>query len=169
MGGMKEMNRVEMSRRVFVHFIIFLFLLGACDSEAMEKATDDVLVPSRNSQELPSTFQGISIEIKQDNHTGNITEILVLFKNTTDYEAAYESAFSIEKKADGKWYTIPFEAGTGFGDINYLLPPNATELQTYQLSSLQKEMTPGEYRFVKNFSIGIFREKTLAAEFNVIE
>lgn len=154
--------------------IATLSLMTAC------QLNEEQLTEEASIQNLFSSKNGITLETEKEKYKTLDNEITVNIQNENGIPFSFGEEFSIQKNIDGTWYVVPFKEGM---DMFYLvgtrLKPKSSTTQTILLNRLENNLSPGEYRLVKNFSDpsdyfldGRDREfggVTLAAPFEVID
>lgn len=76
------------------------------------------------------------------------SEITVTISNDSGEEFVYGEYYSLQKKIDGSWYTMPvWEDNIGFADIACILPSGERVTKTYDCS-IFGPLKPGEYKLV---------------------
>lgn len=165
-----------MLKKNFLVSILYLsvvsFLLAACNS-SVENATgntNEKLTEKAEYQELPNSQHGITLATEKDQYLTTEKELKVTIQNDSNSEFFYGRQFSIEKKIDDIWYTVPFNNNL-FEDIGIILRPKESTQETISLERLKDKLSQGEYRLSKSFEFksDITEEKqfTLVAPFKV--
>ena len=106
----------------------------------------------QKSEDLPSEKNGISLSFVsfEDNL------VTVSLKNDSDADFFYGEYYSLQKKIDGEWYTLPYKmTNWGFVDIGLWLPAGETSEEICDLTpygTLEK----GTYRIEKEGLVAEF-------------
>lgn len=139
---------------------IFLLTVG-CRQSALNPKD---LTPSPYSESISSV---IEIRIKEAQIKADTEKITLTFENTTDEELTFGFEQELEIKLDGKWYAVPLNENSAWNEMAGMLAPNAAGEQIFALSGFYKEIVPGNYRIVKNFT-GAKGAETAAVEFTIL-
>lgn len=87
-------------------------------------------------------------------------KVKVQITNNSEEEFTYGEYYSLQKRIDGHWYTMPIQAqNVGFHDIARILSAGESAEETYDIS-IFGALEPGEYRLVV---------EEISAEFAVID
>lgn len=148
-------------KSVLVSFIIIMIcFLSACQEESAKPASENNLIEAK-TQEIPSSRDGLSLELEQNDYPITEKEITGIYTNHTEQELSYGKGFSVEKNIEGIWYYLQFNEDYGITDEGHLLPPGKEVKETYSLNELESAVEPGRYRVIKRFGA-----RGIAAEFN---
>lgn len=144
----------------FILLIAFVFSLAACDKNE--------LVPSEYDE--VNSLEGFRVTSLEDSIT--TTGMTLRYENSTDSEITYGQSFVLEKEENGNWFRVPtIIEDYGFEDIGYIVSPQSTAEETIDWKWLYGEISPGEYRIIKEFLIveepGDYETYPIAVEFEI--
>ena len=117
--------------------------LGAKDVRFYQKADD-----------MTNEKNGIAISFVS--YKKNI--VTVRLKNNTDEQYIYGEYFTLQKRIDGVWYTIPPKTDFAFNDLGYVLEPGGESEAKCDLT-LYGDLGPGLYRLEKEDVVTEFEVK----------
>lgn len=126
-------------------FLIFSFVLSACQQKPE-------WAESKNQEDIPSSSDGITIQLEKEQYATKDIEIKFTLRNESETTFLYGTYFSLEKNINGVWYEVPLKEGMAFSDIGYYLLPDQTESDTIYLNLFGEKLSPGRYRFIKDFN-----------------
>lgn len=93
-----------------------------------------------------SDVEGIFVEIVGINIYPDITSLVVLWNNKTEYTATYGNTYSIERLENGEWVDCSLKDNI-FTLIGYELKTNETVNKEYRLTDMYDISKSGTYRF----------------------
>lgn len=111
--------------------ILSLLSLAGCQTD------DSHIKEEAPIQERPHSNSGIHLSTEKEIYTASDDEIAVNIENESPMEFSYSDYFAIEKKMNGKWYSVPFKEET-FKGIGTLLQPKTSLSQPLSLGRLKK-------------------------------
>lgn len=125
-------------------FIISSFLLAACQQEPER-------IKSRNQEDIPSSVEGITIKLEEEQYTTPDTETKLTLHNNSKTTFIYGKEFLLEKKVNGTWYEISLKEDIGFTAEAYSFASGQRESQTISLDIFSEKLSTGHYRIIKDF------------------
>src|SRR5690606_13286109 len=140
--------------------IIMICFLSACQEDSVKSAPENNLIEAK-TQEIPSSRDGLSIQLEQTDYSIMEKEIIGIYTNRSEQELSYGKGFSVEKNIEGTWYYLQFNEDYGITDEGHILPSGKEAKETYSLNELEAAVEPGKYRIIKRFGA-----RSIAAEFN---
>ena len=129
-------------------------LFTACQSnEDKEKnQIHNIMLEKAEHQELQNSQNGITLVMEKKQYLTTDKELTATIQNDSDIEISYGRHFSIQKKIDNTWYSVPFKTDL-FEDIGLRLSPHEITQETFSLVRLKDALSPGEYRLLKSFNV----------------
>lgn len=124
--------------------VILLLTVGCGQSGGTKEPTE-----SRTDEKFSSA---IEITIKETDVKTDTERINLIFTNTTDEEFIFGLDQQLEIKRGGEWHTVPLNENSAWNEIACILAPNGTGEQVFALNGFYKEIVPGDYRIIKEFS-----------------
>ena len=115
-----------------------------------------------------TSYDGVTLEIKSIDYSGEYIKLNTEWKNTTLHEVIYGAAYTVERYVDGDWISS-MRADVSFIEIAYVLSPLGSQDKSYtlQFADISKE---GTYRIKTSCHVHDGDEVTyvtLYATFNV--
>jgi hypothetical protein len=159
---------------IFVLSAMSLFFTACQPNEDKEKNPIHTIMKDKaEHQDLPNSKNGITMKMEKEQYLTTDKELSATFQNNSDIVFSYGRHFSIEKKVDNTWYSIPFTTDL-FGDIGLQLNPHEITQEKISLIRLKDALSPGEYRLLKSFNefnneLSEENQVTLATIFKVKE
>lgn len=152
-------------KKFLILLLVAVFLCAAGCSPADRDRT--ILSPSGNIQ---TEFPGMTVCIEAVNTSNGATELEVLWRNKTAYDAIYGESYAIERLENGQWVSCE-KADAIFIAIGYQLKAGDETSKTYTVSDLFDVSLPGTYRFKTSCHIYTSTQEStpceLTAEFTV--
>lgn len=103
-----------------------------------------ILFMEEEEKEVPDSAGGVSMAVERI----SASEIVVTITNDSEEEFVYGEYYSLQKKTDGNWYTMPVWADNiGFPDIANILPAGGSVTKSYDYQ-IFGPLKPGEYKLV---------------------
>lgn len=118
------------------NILALLVLLCACS------------VPSPYS-DLEKTTVSVVLETQYPVYAPDVEEIGVTIRNHSGEMIEYGADWSMEVKRGGGWMTLPFKDNVGWIALAYGLADGASSSFTVNTGILEKPLTAGDYRIVK--------------------
>ncbi len=115
-----------------------------------------------------SDVEGVFVEIEGINIYPDITSLVVLWNNMTEYRVTYGNSYSIERLENGEWVDCSLKDNI-FTLIGYDLKANETANKEYRLTDMYDVSKSGTYRFLSTcyLDMGNNKECNVWAEFIV--
>ncbi|WP_046175675.1 immunoglobulin-like domain-containing protein [Domibacillus indicus] len=145
-----------MRKGVFFFFFLLCLGLAACG-----KNPDEQLEEAKQ-QAVPAEHKEISMKAGQNSYPPDEETISIEIQNSSKQEVMYGKHFTMDKKVDGVWRTVPFEDGAAFIEVALFIPPGEMAVEEVTLSLFKQPLSEGIYRIVK--TVG---GESLAAEFSI--
>lgn len=142
---------------MFCLAVLLLAVAGCQNSD--QGSVDQNLSEEAFVQEMPSEKGGFQLSVEQNEYTPSAKTITAIATNKSDEKVESNQAIFIEKNVDGVWYQFPYTE-PHFEEMLRFLPPGESHTFDIQVSELENELTPGNYRVV---------HEELAAPFEVAE
>ncbi len=92
-------------------------------------------------------YEGITLELLSLDRNENGLSLTIKWKNGTDKEAIYGSAFYIDRFQGGTWIPCNMNENLCFTAIAYILEPNSEREETYHLTGVYDLPDTGTFRF----------------------
>lgn len=103
-----------------------------------------ILFMEKEETDVPDSAGGVSMAVEHI----SAGEIIVTITNDSEEEFVYGEYYSLQKKIDGSWYTMPVQADNiGFPDIANILPAGGSVTKSYDYQ-IFGPLKPGEYKLV---------------------
>lgn len=103
-----------------------------------------ILFMKKEETDVPDSAGGVSMAVERI----SASEIAVTITNDSEEEFTYGEYYSLQKKIDGNWYTMPvWTDNIGFPDIANILPPGGSVTKSYDYQ-IFGPLEPGEYKLV---------------------
>lgn len=141
-----------------ISLIIICLLIVACGNKDLKDKTEEVI---NNIKELQ-----VEMKTKEGKYNLPIDKIIIDIKNNGNKDVVYGASYSIEEYKDQRWEQIPFKDGVAFIEIAYVLQPGIGKEEIINLDNLEKKITKGKYRIIKEFYIDDKKEN-IKCEFTV--
>lgn len=107
-------------------------------------AEHNLLFMKKEETDVPDQAGGVSMAVERISGS----KITVAIHNDSGEEFLYGEYYSLRKKIDGSWYTMPIWADNiGFPDIAHILPPGESAVETYDYN-IFGPLEPGDYKLV---------------------
>ncbi len=94
-----------------------------------------------------SDVEGVFVQVEGINIYPDITSLVVLWNNMTEYRVTYGNSYSIERLENGEWVDCSLKDNI-FTLIGYDLKANETVNKEYRLTDMYDVSKPGTYRFL---------------------
>ena len=107
-----------------------------------------------------SSIKGVSISVKE--YTLAHTDVVIIIKNETDSDIETGTAFSIDKKVNGKWMKLKTKHDTFWNLISIIIPSNSEREFEYNWEDMYGKLEKGTYRLIKEIN-----SKKIAVEFEL--
>ncbi len=157
----------------FLLAFVLLLSLAACQASDPVGKQIDADELSMEMGQTHTDYEGIEVQIANAvwGETGFVLKVKWI--NNTPNEAIFGASYIIERKDGEEWVSCQTVDDLVFNALAYVLAPNQTREETYQVSSTFDVSKVGTYRFHSDFSVGDengdHNHQTVWAEFTLSE
>lgn len=134
------------------YMLAFCAAMTACSLMAMIASAEDGKnrLSAEIGQEETAQSSGITMEMEYQVYEKNVPWISFKIMNATGEDAFYSEAYQLERYDNGSWETVSMDGM--FHDIAYSLPANSEKGGQITFANLEKELSNGTYRLVKEIN-----------------
>jgi|GEM_PF-2382520 len=128
-----------MKKFVFIVFIIILLLpvFMACDSSKGVSVSKLEISRYNISEQSPD----VEMSVKESNITGSVEKVNLIFTNHSDKEYTYGIEPILEMEVESTWYVKPMLDNAAWISIGYILLPNDTLEDSFDIKNYYGELT----------------------------
>jgi len=128
--------------------IVFIVTLAACNASKKP----DISKLEKSAYDASQQNTQVALTVKEKAITPETGSITLIYANLSDKQYIFGKEPHLEVEADGKWYVIPTLKGVAWEAIAYLLRPNESREDPFDIKNYYSRLDAGKYRIVKTLS-----------------